>query len=156
MKPSTTLTVLSHPPLFGRFFSSPGNIANSTKGRAKASENANIVTIGAQNSPWVALISTVPTIGPVQLNDTSTRVRARKNTPPSPLRLSTCASLEFDSLDVSTISKAPKKEAAKTINTRKKMIFGSQCVASQLKMSAVTASPPMSLVTRISTAIGTV
>ena len=61
-------------------------------------------------------------------------------------------------VEVKTVVKeeAPKKEAAKTINTRKKMIFGSQCVASQLKMSAVTASPPMSLVTRISTAIGTV
>ena len=59
-------------------------------------------------------------------------------------------------MDGSTISKAPKKEAAKTMNTRKKMMFGSQCVASQLNMSAVTASPPIRRVTRISTAIGTV
>ena len=54
------------------------------------------------------------------------------------------------------ISKAPKNEAAKTMKTRKKMILGSQWVASQLKISAVTASPPMIWVIRIMTAIGTV
>ena len=50
----------------------------------------------------------------------------------------------------------PKKEAAKIMNTMKKMRLGSQCVASQLKMSAVTASPPTILVIRIMSEIGTV
>ena len=54
------------------------------------------------------------------------------------------------------ISNAPKNEAAKTINTTKKMIFGTQCVASQLKISAVTASPPTTRVIIISMAIGRV
>ena len=56
----------------------------------------------------------------------------------------------------STISNAPKKEAAKTMNTRKKMRFGSQCVASQLKMSAVTVSPPRRRVRPMMTQMGTV
>ena len=54
------------------------------------------------------------------------------------------------------ISNAPKNDAAKTINTTKKMIFGTQCVANQLKMSAVTASPPNTRVIIISIAIGRV
>ena len=40
--------------------------------------------------------------------------------------------------------------------TMKKMIFGNQCVANQLKMSAVTASPPNTRVIIISIAIGRV
>ena len=56
----------------------------------------------------------------------------------------------------SVISNAPKNDAAKTMNTRKKITFGIQCVASQLKISAVTASPPTSFVIRMITAIGSV
>ena len=54
------------------------------------------------------------------------------------------------------ISKAPKKLAANTMNTRKKIIFGSQWVASQLNMSAVTPLPPTSQVTPIMAEMGTV
>ena len=85
MKPSTTLTEPSQLPLLLRtFLISDGKNASSVNGRANASEKASMVTIGAQNSPWVDLIRTVPTIGPVQLKLTRTRVRARKNTPPCP------------------------------------------------------------------------
>jgi hypothetical protein len=42
------------------------------------------------------------------------------------------------------------------MNTTKKIVFGSQCVASQLKISAVTASPPAILVMAIMSEIGTV
>ena len=59
-------------------------------------------------------------------------------------------------MDGRVISNAPKNDAANTMNTRKKMMFGSQCVASQLKMSAVTASPPISRVSRMMTEMGTV
>ena len=86
-------------------------------------------------------MSTEPTIGPVQENDTSTNVRATKNTPARPPLLDFSSDLLSQELG-SVISKAPKNEAAKSMKIRKKMIFGSQCVASQLKMSAVTASPP--------------
>ena len=125
------------------------------KGRAKATEKASIVTIGVQNSPWVDLMRTEPTMGPVQEKDTSTRVRAMKNTPARPFLLE-FASLLFCQEEGSTISNAPKKEAAKTMNTRKKMRFGSQCVASQLKMSAVTVSPPRRRVRPMMTLMGTV
>ena len=124
-------------------------------GRAKAIENASMVTIGSQNSPCVDLMSTEPTIGPVHENDTSTSVSAMKNTPARPF-LSAPLSLLFTSDCGSVISNAPKNDAAKIMNTMKKMIFGNQCVESQLKMSAVTASPPIILVSMMITEIGTV
>jgi hypothetical protein len=40
------------------------------------------------------------------------------------------ASLLFTNQDGSVISKAPKNDAAKTIKTTKKRMFGIQCVAS--------------------------
>ena len=50
----------------------------------------------------------------------------------------------------------PKKLAAKTMNTRKKMRLGSQWVDSQLKMSAVTPLPPTTHVIPMIRQIGTV
>ena len=155
MKPRTTLTELSQPPLLGSFFSSEGKSASTVNGSAKATLKASIVTIGVQNSPCVLLIRTVPTMGPVQLKLTSTSVRARKKMPPRPLR-SLFLSASFVHFDGSVISNAPKKLAAKAMKTRKKRIFGSQWVESQLKMSAVTPLPPTSLVTPMMALIGTV
>ena len=140
MNPSTTFTEFSQLPLLS-FLSSEGNIAKMVKGNANAIENANMVTIGVQNSPCVDLMRTEPTIGPVQENDTSTRVSAMKKIPARP-PLSEFWSLLLTNDEGSVISNAPKKEAANIMNTMKKMIFGSQCVASQLNMSAVTVSPP--------------
>ena len=158
MNPITTFTVLSHPPpLFLRSFRSEGKNARSVKGRANASENANIVTIGIHHAPLldVAWIRTLPTIGPVHENDTSTSVRAMKNTPASPF-LSEPLSLLLTRDCGRVISNAPKNEAANTMKMMKKRMFGSQCVAIQLKMSAVTDSPPMILVITIRSAIGRV
>ncbi len=151
----TTFTELSQPPLLGSFFSTDGKSAKSVKGSAKATEKASMVRIGVQNSPAVDLMSTEPTMGPVQENDTSTRVSARKKMPPRPF-VSAFASLLFTSHEGIEISKAPKNEAAKSMKTRKKTTLGSQCVASQLKMSAVTASPPTTRVMRMIAAIGSV
>ena len=114
-----------------------------------------IVIIGVQNSPWVDLIRTEPTMGPVQENDTSTSVSARKNMPPRP-PLSEFLSEELTHLEGSVISKAPKKEAAKTMKMVKNRRLGSQCVASQLKMSLVTVAPPRTLVKPMIMDIGTV
>ena len=114
-----------------------------------------MVMIGVQNSPAVDLMSTEPTMGPVQENDTSTRVRAMKKMPASPLE-SALESLLLTIHEGMVISNAPKNDAAKTMNTRKKRMFGSQCVASQLKMSAVTASPPRMRVIRMIAAMGSV
>ena len=87
------------------------------------------------------MIRTELIIGPVQENDTNTKVRAIKNTPTKP-PLSLFASVLFTIQLGIVISNAPKKLAANTIKMMKNRIFGIQCVASQLKMSAVTASPP--------------
>ena len=134
---------------------SDGKSASTVNGRANATENASIVIIGVQNSPSVDFISTVPTIGPVHENETRTRVRAIKNIPKSP-PLSAPLSDLFTKEVGSMISNAPKNDAAKIMNTMKKTMFGSQCVASQLKMSAVTASPPTILVIRMIRETGTV
>ncbi len=75
--------------------------------------------------------------------------------PPKPLPPD-FASLLLARLDGNSISKAPKKDAAKTMNTMKNIRFGSQCVASQLNMSAVTVLPPMIQVRPMTTLIGTV
>ena len=157
MKPNTTFTEFNQPPLFGIFWSTEGKSANSTKGNANTVEKTNIVRIGVQMSLVVdtAPMIAPPTIGPVHENDTKTNVSARKKTPSRPLRS------EFWSLLLThelgrVISNAPKNDAAKTINTRKKMVLGSQCVASQLKMSAVTVAPPTTRVIRISAAMGRV
>ena len=154
MNPSTTFTLASQLPLLS-FVSSEGKSAKIVKGSAKATENASIVNIGIQNCPWVDWMRTVPTIGPVQENDTSTRVSAIKNTPTSPFFPDLPSAL-FTHDEGRVISNAPKKDAAKTIKTMKKTIFGSQCVASQLNMSAVTASPPAIQVMRMMTVIGKV
>ena len=100
-------------------------------------------------------MSTVPTMGPVQANDTKTRVRAMKKIPPK-LLVFCLLSLLFTILLPNVISNAPKNEAAKIMNTKKKIMFGSQCVASQLKMSAVTLLPPTSHVVKMMMAIGNV
>ena len=114
-----------------------------------------MVIMGAQNSPAVLLMRTVPTMGPVQEKDTSTRVRARKKMPPR-LPLPALESLPFTHLEGRVISKSPKKLAANTMNTAKNTRFGSQWVESQLKMSAVTASPPIARVSIIIMEMGTV
>ncbi len=155
MNPNTTFTELSQPPLLGILLSSEGKRAKMVKGSAKARLKASMVIMGVQNSPWVLFISTVPTIGPVQLKLTSTRVRARKNTPASPF-LSLLRSALLVHLEGMVISNAPKKLAAKTMNTRKKIILGSQCVDSQLNMSAVTPLPPTTQVMPMMREMGTV
>src|SRR5919112_684760 len=83
-KPNTTFTVFSQPPERGRLFSQEGKMANKVNGSAKASENPNMPTTGIMVSPRAAKPSTVATMGPVHENDTSTNVKAMKNTPNQP------------------------------------------------------------------------
>jgi hypothetical protein len=141
MNPSTTLTLFSQPPDLGRFLSHDGKIAKSVNGKAKARENASMVTTGSQISPWVDFTIIVPTMGPVHENETNTSVKAMKKVPISP-PLSAFESALFTIQLGKTISKAPKNDAANIINIAKKSRFGIQCVDSQLKISAVTDSPP--------------
>ena len=72
-----------------------------------------------------------PTIGPVQENDTNTKVKAIKKAPISP----PLSSFETDLLTIQlgiVISNIPKKDAANTIKIKKKNTLGIQCVLKKL------------------------
>src|SRR5690606_35799032 len=145
-KPRTTLTELSQPPDLGRRFIHSGKMAKSVNGIAKADPKANIPRTGFTNSPPADEIKIEPTIGPVQEKETSTRVKAMKNTPASP-PCSALASTLLTKLEGSVISYRPRNDKAKKIKIPKKNRFGAQCVASQLANSgpwmAATAVPAM-------------
>ena len=131
IKPSTTFTEFNQPPDFGRLLSFEGKKAKKPKGKATAIENPNIPIIGRSTDPLAASTSTVPTIGAVQEKDTNTKVKAMKKAPTYP-PLSACASDLFTIQEGNTISKAPKKEAAKIIKITKKNTLGTQLVLNQL------------------------
>ena len=109
----------------------PGKIANSVKGMAKASEKPSMPMIGFKKTPWEAAIKMEPAKGPVQENDTKTRVKAIKKTPINP-PLSDFASTEFTNPEGKTISNAPKNEIPKKINMTKNNRFGIQWVLRKL------------------------
>src|SRR5690606_11967845 len=134
-KPSTTFTLLSHPPDLGRDFNMDGNIANSTNGMASAIENPSIPIAGPKRSPRVAAsTSKVPIIGPVQEKETTARLAAIKNRPTSP-PLSELESILLTKELGRVISKAPKKEVAKTTKSRKKKKLKMPFVESSLSAS---------------------
>jgi hypothetical protein len=114
-------------PDLGNFCIKPGKIANNVNGIAKAKENPNIPIIGFKNAPCEAAIRIDPASGPVQEKETSTSVKAIKNTPMKP-PLSDFASTVFTKFDGNTISNAPRNEIPNKINMVKKSIFGIQCV----------------------------
>src|SRR5688500_16674463 len=91
IKPSTTFTEFSQPPDLGRLLSHDGKTANRVKGSANAIAKPNMPTIGRTVSPPAEATRMLPTIGPVQEKDTSTNVKAMKNTPAQP-PLSACES----------------------------------------------------------------
>ena len=144
--PKTTFTVLSHPPDLGKECNQPGNIAKSINGKAKANEKPNIPTIGATPPFEVASTNSVPTIGPVQENETIANAKAMNKIPiipPLSAWLSTLFAQELGNI----ISKAPKNETAKTINKRKKIILNHTLVDNAFNASApkiqVTNNPKM-------------
>ena len=133
--PKNTLTVLSQPPDLGNDCNQPGNIANSIKGNAKANENPNIPTIGPMPPREAASNNNVPTIGPVHENETMANANAINNMPmipPLSACLSTLLAHEFGNM----ISKAPKNEAAKNTNKKKKIILNQTFVANAFNASA--------------------
>lgn len=133
--PKTTFTVFNHPPDFGKEFIHPGSIAKSTNGMAIAKENPNIPTMGAIPPLEAASTNKEPTIGPVQLKDTMANAKAIKNIPAIP-PLSACLSTLLAQELGSIISKAPKKEAANTINITKNIILKVTLVESAFRASA--------------------
>src|SRR6218665_133454 len=133
--PKNTFTVLSQPPDFGSEFNQPGNIANNMKGKAKANENPNIPIIGPITPFEAASNNNVPTIGPVHENETIASAKAMNKIPTIPPR-SACLSTLFAQEFGSMISKAPKNEAAKITNNRKKIKLNQTFVASEFNASA--------------------
>ena len=155
-KARVTLNVFIQPPDLGNFFSTDGNMANSENGNANAMAKPNIPIAGARIDLPAASTSKVPMIGPVHENDTITNVNAISRMLRKPVVLLDLLLSAVDHELGKVISNAPKNDAAKTIKIAKKIIFGIQCVANQLKISAVTASPPTKYVIKIITAIGIV
>lgn len=82
-----------------------------------------MVTIGAQNSPEVDLISTVPTIGPVQANETNTNVKAMKKMPPKPAFTLLAVALVDQIAAQRNFECSAKNDAANTMNTIKSMML---------------------------------
>src|SRR6187549_4033805 len=126
-KPRTTLTAFNQPPDFGKEFNQPGKKANNVKGIANARENANIPTIGFRNSPPAEETKMLPTSGPVHEKDTSTKVKAIKNTPANP-PFSAWVSILLINVPGNVISNSPKKDKPKTTNTAKKIKLGTHSV----------------------------
>ena len=104
------------------------------KGRAKAVEYASMPAMGFRVSPPADDTRMLPTKGPVQEKDTSTRVKAMKKTPYQP-PLSAWASALFTRLLGSVISNMPRKDMPKSRNTRKNNTLGSQWVLIKLAAS---------------------
>src|SRR5690606_30139515 len=137
--PRTTFTVLSQPPDFGNPFSHSGNTANSAKGTAKANEYATIPRMGFITSPPADNTRTLPTIGMVHENDTSTSVADIKKMPASP-PLSAARSALFTHVYGALMTNKQRKERAKAIKMKNTSKLGSQCVARAFKPSAPNAS----------------
>ena len=134
-KPRVTFTEVIQPPALGRVFNQPGKAANKAKGRAKATENPNMPKRGATLLPVLAASTNkVPISGPVQLKETSDKVKAIKKMPSNPPLLA-FLSTAFKSLLGSIISKAPKNEMAKTTKMKKKSRFQKALVAMAFRAS---------------------
>ncbi|MCY1528686.1 hypothetical protein D9M68_638000 [compost metagenome] len=122
--PKHTFTLFNQPPDLGILFRKPGKIADKVKGSAKAKAKPNIPIAGARISPLeLAWTNKVPIIGPVQEKDTKAKDAAIKKIPPRPLLLSALESILLTNEAGRVISKAPKKEMAKTTNSRKKRML---------------------------------
>ena len=105
------------------------------KGSASANENPNIPTTGAIPPLLAASTINVPTIGPVQENETSANTSAIKNIPIIP-PLSAFESALFTHLFGKRISNAPMNEKAKITNRTKKKILNHGFVDISLRTEA--------------------
>ena len=130
MKPRPPFTVFIQPPDLGAFWRRPGNMANRQNGMARASEKPNMPIAGPKRSPVLtASTRSVPIIGPVQENETSTRVNAMKKILRRPVVLSTVESILLLHDEGSVISNAPKNEIANITRRRKKIMLQMALVA---------------------------
>ena len=100
-----------------------------------ANENPNIPIIGAKPPFDADSTSNVPTIGPVQENETTANANAIKKMPIIP-PLSAFESIFVAQELGKTISKAPKNDNAKTTNKAKKIKLNVTLVDNSFKASA--------------------
>src|SRR6202012_4750901 len=143
-KPKTTFTLFNHPPDFGSEFIADGNNANKVNGSANAVEKPSILTIGARRSPLVAAsTNTEPMIGPVQENETTTRVEAMKKMPSKPPLSEFSSSLLANELG-KVISNAPKNEIANVTSSKKKKKLNTPFVANAFRADGPNAKVIMS------------
>ena len=144
--------VFIHPPDFGADFNSVGKRAKSAKGIASPMENPNMPMVGPRILPWVdTATSRNPMIGPVHEKLTSTRVNAMRKMDSNPVAFSDFSSILVDHEEGSVNSKAPKKDAAKTMSSRAKKILNHAFVDSAFRAlapkSRVTSSPRNTYIT---------
>ena len=112
-------------------------MANNEKGKANATPNPAIPCVNAQAPPCKEPTSNVPSIGPVQENETIASVMAMKNIPPKLPKL-LLESATFAIPLGKEISKYPKKEIEKKMKITKKIIFKVAFVEMLLKISGCT------------------
>ena len=146
MKPSVTFRIFIHEPDFGACLSQVGKRAKRVNGSARAMAKPSIPSAGASHEPEVTKsTSKNPTIGPVQENDTNTRVNAMRNIDNSPLLFVALESTLLAHDDGSVSSNHPKNDRANTISNRQKKMLNTAFVASEFKAlvpnSAVIISP---------------
>ena len=111
------------------FLSTEGNMAKSVKGAAKPMPKPSMVMRETQRSVVLVerLTRAAPRMGPVQLKETSTVVRAMKKGARRP-PLSACSSDLLIHFSGILISNSPKKLREKMRKMTKKMRLGTQCV----------------------------
>src|SRR5690606_24756682 len=141
-KPKVTFTKLSHPPAFPSACNLLWKKAKSANGKTSAREKPNIPMSRPNRLPCEANTNRLPIIGPVQENDTITKVRAMKKMPLTLLVLALLSAAVLH-LAGNSISKAPRKEIPKTRNIKKNIKLASQCVANLLSASG----PKISVIT---------
>ena len=107
------------PPDLGMDLSHEGNRANNVKGKARAMAKPSIPMAGAMMLPVVdTSTSRKPMMGPVQEKETNDRVKAMRKMLSRPVVCSALLSTALLQREGKVISKAPKKEAAKTTSMR--------------------------------------
>ena len=136
-KPNTTLTELSQPPDLGISLSIPGKKAKMVNGIANPNAKPPMPSAGPKMLPCEATSTkSVPIIGPVHENDTSTSVKAMKKMLIMPDVLSALLSIAFDHFCGNLISNAPKNDIANTTNSKKNMILNIALVDNSLSLPA--------------------
>ena len=140
--PMNTLKVFIQPPDLGRDFNHVGNTANNAKGIPKANPKPSIAELNwnatADPEPEAVnpvLAKAAPKTGPVHEKDTRAKVKAMKKIPKIPPTLEAESTL-FNNLLGRRISKYPKNDIAKTVNTKKNIKFNQTFVEIWFNISA--------------------